>query len=77
MFGLLTKSTKLNLSIDIQCKLFEQLVIPILLYGSEIWGYSNLEQIEIFYRKFLRRIVSLNKSTANCMIYAEVGKFSL
>ena len=77
MFGLLAKAMKLNLSVDIQCDLFHQLVLPILLYGSEIWGYSCLNQAEIFYRKFLKRILKLNSSTPNCMVYAEVGKFQL
>ena len=38
LYCMLTKAMKLQLPIDIQCQLFDHLVLPILLYGSEIWG---------------------------------------
>ena len=74
MFNLTTKARKLDLPIDIQCELFDQLIMPILLYGSEIWGFQNLDQIERFHRKFLKSLLKLNRSTANCMVYGEVGR---
>ena len=77
MFSLITKSRRLALPVDIQCELFDKIVVPILLYGSEVWGYSNLLQIEVFYRKFLRNLLYLNKSCPNCIAYGEVGKLPL
>jgi hypothetical protein len=77
MFALLTKATNLHLPIDITLSLFDSLVLPILLYGCEIWGFENCDQIEVFYRKFLKRILNLNKYTPNCIVYGEVGKMSL
>ena len=62
---------KLQLPIDIQCQLFDHLVLPILLYGSEIWGYEDLLQVEVFHRKFLRLILHVNRCTPDCMIYGE------
>ena len=38
MYNLIAKAKKLYLPVDIQCELFDQLVTPILLYGSETWG---------------------------------------
>ena len=43
MYSVLRKSRSLHLPIDLQIKLFDSLVLPILLYGSEIWGYENQE----------------------------------
>ena len=77
MFSLITKSRRLALPVDIQCELFDKIVVPILLYGSEVWGYSNLLQVEVFYRKFLRNLLYLNKSCPNCIAYGEVGKLPL
>ena len=74
MFKLTTKARKLDLPIDIQCELFDQLIMPILLYGCEILGFQNLDQIERFHRKFLKSLLKLNRSTANCMVYGEVGR---
>jgi hypothetical protein len=59
MYSLITKARRLQLPVDIQCELFEQLIVPILLYGSEVWGYCKLDRIEIFYRKFLKQILHL------------------
>ena len=46
MFALLAKCRKFNLPIDLQFELFDKSVLPILLYGSEIWGYENTSLIE-------------------------------
>ena len=77
MIILLTKSRKLKLPVDIQLELFDQLVLPILLYGCEIWGYENISHIEVFYRKFCKQLLRLNSSTSNCMIYGELGKYPM
>ena len=53
----LAKAKKLQLSVDIQCHLFDHLILPILLHGSEIWGYEDISQIEVLHRKFLRTIL--------------------
>ena len=74
MFGLNTKAVNLQLPPDIHIDLFEKMITPICLYGSEIWGYNNIEPLEVFYRKFIKRVLGLNKSTPNCMVYGEVGK---
>ena len=75
MFSLLiAKAQRLNLPIDIVVELDDQLVLPILLYGSEICGFSDISAIEVIYRTLLRGKLKLNRSTANCMVYGELGK---
>ena len=74
MFGLISRASKLDLPLDIQVELFEQLVTPILLYGSEIWGHEDLSCIEVFYMKFCKLILGLNKNTANLKACRELGK---
>ena len=68
---------KLHLPVDISLELFNQLVTPILLYGSEVWGFSNLEQIEVLYRKFIKTILFVKPSTPNSMIYGETGSMPI
>ena len=77
MFSLITKARRLALPIDIQMELFDKTVLPILLYSFEIWGYSNMGHLEIFYRKFLKNTLKLGKSTPNSMVYGEFGKSPL
>ena len=76
-FSMLIKCRKLELPIDIQCKLFESMVIPVILYGCEIWGFQDIKMLEIFYRKFLKKMLKLRPTTSNCMVYGEVGKLPL
>ena len=73
MFGLLEKAKILKLPIDVTCDLFDKVVLPVLLYGCEIWGWANLKDIEIFFRNFLRTLLKTFKFTPNCMLYGETG----
>ena len=40
--------------VDLQLKLFDYLVSPILLYASELWGFENKESIEKYIYNFVR-----------------------
>ena len=77
MYSMLTKAKQLSLPLDIQCELIDQLVLPILVYGCEVWGFQKLDQIEVFFRKFLKYILKLNKSTPNCMVLGEVARANI
>ena len=77
MFGLNENAVNLLLPPDIHIDLFEKMISPIFLYGCEVWGYGNSEPMEIFYRKFIKRVLGVNRSTPNCMVYGEVGKYPI
>ena len=77
MFALLEKARYLRLPIDICLDLFEKCVVPILLYGSEVWGYSNCDSIEVFHRSFLKILLKVYKFTPNVCVYGELGQFDL
>ena len=38
----------LHLPVDYQLKLFDQTIVPILLYGSETFGFENLQPLKKF-----------------------------
>ena len=63
----------LNIPIDLQIELFNHTILPILLYGCEVWGYQNTKLIENVQNQFLRSITNLKKSTPIYMLYAELG----
>ena len=73
MFAILQKARILQLPIDIVCELYERCVIPVLLYGSEIWGFENINSLEIFHRSFLRFVLKSFKFTPNIMLYGETN----
>lgn len=77
MFALLKKASKLVLPIDIQLHLFDSVVAPVLLYGSEVWACEDLSGIEKLHLRFCKMLLKVNKSTANNMVYGELGRVPL
>jgi hypothetical protein len=55
------------------CVCCKYAVKPILLYGCEIWGFSNLDTIERVHLKLGKLLLHLKKSTPSFMIYGELG----
>ncbi len=77
MYSLISKCRRLSLPIDIQLHLFDALVLPIMLYGCEIWGTGDYEELEILHRKFLKHILRVSGKTTNNMVYGELGRYPL
>jgi hypothetical protein len=46
MFSLIKKSRQLGLDVDVQLQLFDSLILPIVLYGCEAWGFKKVDILE-------------------------------
>ena len=77
MFALISKARQLCLPVDIQLHLFDSLIMPILLYGCEIWGCENNSIIERLHLKFCKMLLGINKSSPTCIVLGELGRFPL
>ena len=77
MYSLMIKAKKLRLPVDIQLDLFDRLVVPILIYGCEVWGFENLKQIEIVHTQYCRYLLKVRKNTMNCMTLGELGRLDM
>lgn len=77
MYLLFCRINNLKLPVDLQLKLFDHTVLPILTYACEIWGFENLEMLEKIHTEFLRKITKCRKSTSLYMLYAELGRLPL
>ena len=75
MFSLLRRSRQLDPPLDIQLELFDTLIMPILTYGCEVWGFENLKIIEKLHLKYLKYILGVKMSTPTCMVLGETGRF--
>ena len=51
------------------------MILPILTYGSEIWGFGDFTTIEKVHTDFLKRILNVKKSIPHVMVYGELGRF--
>ena len=77
MYSILRKSRNLKLPVDLQLKLFDSLVLPILLYGAEIWGFENSIKFEKLHTKFCKIILHVSGSSSNIMVLGELGRFPI
>jgi len=78
IFSWYVKIRNLTLPLDCQPKLFDNTVVPILLYSSEIWGYGDLNCIEKIHTDFLKHnILNVKNSTPHCMLYSDLRRFPL
>ena len=67
-----------NHSIMLVLKLFDKQVMPILQYGSEIWGLEKSAlQCEKLHLFVLKKILGVNQRTPNDLVYGELNRFPL
>ena len=76
-YALLSKIKKLHIPLDISIELFNQLVVPVLTYGCEVWGAQDFNCLEILQRKFIKTILGVNRFTPTAMIYGETGVYPI
>ena len=74
---LFTKAHNAYLPVDLILKLFDHTVLSILTYGSEIYGFENLDIIDKVHNEFLRKLLKARKSTPLYMLYGEFGRYPI
>ena len=77
LFLLYTRINNLYLPIDLQIKLFDHTVLPIMTYSCEVFGFENVQILERIHTGFLRRITRTKKCTPLYMLYGELGRYPI
>jgi hypothetical protein len=62
---------------DVFFKLFDAQVVPILLYGAEIWGVKSYDKMERVHLFACKRFLHISDKTPNDVVYGELGRFPL
>ena len=57
--------------------LFDKMIVPILLYGPEVWGMYGYKEIDKLHLKFCKRILSVKQQTLSWAVYGELGRIPL
>ena len=74
-FSLMKKLSKFsNVTHDIYCDLFDKMIMPILCYGSEVWGFHQGDAIERVHLQYCKKILGLKWNTVNNIVYCELGR---
>jgi len=72
---LLSIFSRVKLDVKTKLSLFDSLVAPIILYGSEVWGIYDISIIDKLHYKFCKN--SVKQSTSNYAVLGELGRFPL
>ena len=76
-FSLLGLFDKVPLTVKTKLQLFDTMVVPILLYGSEVWGVYNFKEVDKLHIKFCKYILGVRQQTPNMAVYGELGRVPL
>ena len=69
--------TLLRLPINDSLALFDKMVLPILLYGSQIWGHSDCKAVERVHLKFCKRLLGVGSTASDVAVLGEIGRSPL
>ena len=58
-------------------KIFDSLVVPILCYGSEVWGYEYQRKIEQVHINFCKSALGVGKYASNSAVLGECGRLQI
>ena len=72
-FLLERKFVKWEFRVHEKIELFNKLVLPVALYGSELWGCTNISIVSKFQLEFLKKHLHLRPSTPGYMVILESG----
>ena len=70
---------KVNLDFRTKLRLFDSLLVTIILYGSEILGiYSySCKEVDILYVKFCKYLLGVQYQTPNAAVFGDLGRYPL
>ena len=63
-----------EMSVSLALDLFDKIISPILLYGSEIWGTRYAGSIEYVHRKFCKYVLNVSINASNAAVLGELGR---
>jgi hypothetical protein len=66
-----------GIKISHSLELFDKLILPILHYGSEVWGFNEGINVERVHLQYCKRILGVRPQTQNDFIYGELGRTNI
>ena len=74
---LLSIFSRVKLDVKTKLSLFDSLVTPIIMYGSEIWGIYSTREVDKLHYKFCKYVLGVKPTTSNAAVLGELGRFPL
>ena len=64
-------------NVDVAFKIFASRIVPILLYGGEIWSFESRNQIEKIHLRFCEVVLGVGRSSNSAAVLGECGRLPL
>ena len=77
LYSVYYKISNIKIPLDLQLKIVDTLVSPILLYACEVIVFDKNDNIEKVHLQFLKNILRVRTTTPNYLVYDELGRFPL
>lgn len=58
-------------------KMYDAQVLPVLMYGAEIWGFQRFDQLEKAHLFACKRFLNVGWHTPNKMVYGDLGRYPM
>ncbi|XP_044580688.1 uncharacterized protein LOC123262505 [Cotesia glomerata] len=58
-------------------KMFDSLVVSVMAYGVELWGWEEVEEMERVQKKYLKWTLGLERCTPDCILFEETKREKL
>ena len=68
---------RIQLDIKTKLSLFDAMVVPILTYGSEVWGIYDFKEVDKLHIKLCKHILGVKPQTPTNAVLGELGRFPL
>ena len=60
-YSLISLFDKVKLTVNTKLHLFDTMVVPILLYGSKVWGVSKFKEVDKLHIRFCKYILGVRQ----------------
>ena len=77
LYSIIGISRKYDLIVDIQIELFNTMVVPVIIYGCEVWGDNVIREIELVHMKYMNHVLYVHRYTSIDIVYGELGVYPL
>ena len=66
-----------NVSVNVALRIFDCKILPILMYGCEVWGFHEGNEVEKVHITFCKYILQVSPNTCNVAVLGELGRHTL
>ena len=66
-----------GIDLKVAFELFDSMILPIVTYGAEIWGFTVYEKIEQVQYHFCKYVLGVSSNTSNHAVLGECGRHPL